>query len=199
MSIPQATDHPLLTAINPAHYIDGDRFMEHRASIIEGESLFCAMSVLLIYSVILLNVADQLKSRLEWATSKKPFIYRCLNLLVSSMASNDKVSQPLPLLSIMLILSEHPRSPSSAQAGISCFLHRDHKQDASNPRGRRSHSQCPAFPQILFVAIAMSLVAVSHTLFSDTRSDIKISSGPGPDSSKGLHPVQGIMTYYLWR
>ena len=38
MSIPRATEYPLLTAIDPAHRTS-DEFMEHRESIIEGMSV----------------------------------------------------------------------------------------------------------------------------------------------------------------
>lgn len=48
--------------------------------------------------VIMLNMSDQLKSKLDWATSRKPFIYRCLNIIVSSLATNDKVPSPLSLI-----------------------------------------------------------------------------------------------------
>jgi hypothetical protein len=39
-----------------------------------------------------MNISDQLKSRLDWAKARKPFFYKCLNLLVNALASNEKVS-----------------------------------------------------------------------------------------------------------
>jgi hypothetical protein len=39
-----------------------------------------------------MNISDQLKSRLDWAKARKPFFYKCLNLLVNALATNEKVS-----------------------------------------------------------------------------------------------------------
>ena len=39
-----------------------------------------------------MNISDQLKSRMDWAKARKAFFYKCLNLLVNALASNEKVS-----------------------------------------------------------------------------------------------------------
>lgn len=64
--------------------------------------------------VILLNISDQLKSRLEWAASRKPLMYRCLNLLVSGLVSNDKVRPPAESVRWGLTIPEHLRSSRPA-------------------------------------------------------------------------------------
>lgn len=93
MNCDKAAEYPLLTAIDRSLYLDGLQFMENRIAILEGVQDNLVVNVADL-SVILLNISDQLASKLDWATSRKPFMYRCLNLLVSSLVSNDKVGKP---------------------------------------------------------------------------------------------------------
>ena len=92
MSASRATEYPLLATIDPIFYSTTERFMEHRIAILEGTSTLHISIKKELISVILMNISDQLKSKLEWASSRKSFFYQCLNSLVTALASNEKVS-----------------------------------------------------------------------------------------------------------